>query len=495
MTRIGQDEWVEQAGERIKRKRGVQGVMERATELIPPRLWIMVLFGVGMIVPAFLALPMISNDNQILAVAIEILLLALLGIGLNIVVGYSGMLDLGFVAFYGIGAYTYAFLSSDFTGLHLPTVPTLLIATAMGMGMGVLLGATSLRLRGDYLAIVTLAFGLAFANLMNSLTRVSLPGREDTVNLTGGPNGVTNLDDLSFLGFEVTTLNGYFIVLLVVLCVGLLVVYNINQSPLGRAWRSMREDDLAAQAMGMDTRRLRLQAFAIGATIAAFAGALFAARQGSVFPRNFETALLIRLYAVVVLGGIGSLPGVVLGAVVIGGGMELLRNTTVAGLIFYAVILLILWNTLKPRWKFPALLGATIAAGFLISMLAGLFAPPDTGEAGIFAYFGVPNALATDSLLAGPIRWWLVIPDQFRTLGNWGYVGMIAGVLAVSRFQHEWVRFGLLIPTLYCAVLAWELRLSQETSVTRLIFVGLMLVVLMIYRPSGLLGTRRVEIV
>jgi branched-chain amino acid transport system permease protein len=410
--------------------------------------------------------------------------MGLIALGLNVVVGYAGLLDLGFVAFYGVGAYAYAYLSSDFSGLHLPTWLSLPLVTLVSALFGLLLGLPSLRLLGDYLAIVSLGFGLIFVQLMTSLTRVQLPGMDAPLNLTGGPNGIVNLDDLSLVGAQASTVSHYYLVMVIALGAGLILIQHLNQSRVGRAWRAMREDELAAAAMGMPIRRLKLQAFTIGAAIAGLSGALFAAWQGSVFPSNFETTLLVTLYAIIVLGGLGSILGVLLGAVVMIAVPEVLRNIELAGAVFYGGVILLLLNTLRPRWRTPVLLLLVILFGFalrlaLTALFPAVFVPAEGGQ----------------GWLVDAVRGWLALPTDAVTVGNIVFVAVVIGLALVTRLQHAGLRFVALVPILYGAAFAWETRLSQEPSVTRLLFVGVLLVVLMIYRPQGLLGQKRVEVV
>ncbi|MEO8397108.1 MAG: branched-chain amino acid ABC transporter permease, partial [Chloroflexota bacterium] len=398
--------------------------------------------------------------------------------------GFAGLLDLGFIAFYGIGAYAYAYLSSDFTGIHLPTWETLIIITVISAIFGFILGLPSLRLIGDYLAIVTLGFGQIFVQLMTSLTRVSLPGFAKPVDLTGGPNGIIKLDPLRFFGFTANSVTDYYLILLVALALMTLVIYHLYKSRVGRAWSALREDELAAEAMGMPTRRLKIQAFATGAAIAGLCGGLFAAWQGSVFPGNFDTSLLISLYSIIVLGGLGSLPGVLLGALILIAAPDILRNADLAGKLFYLGTLATLAATSKPRWQTGALLVATALFGVILRA-ALLALSPDA-----FA----PLA-ATHSAFSDSINSWLIVPTDAVRAGNLAFGLLIILVLTVSRIKHRVWRFVVLIPTLYTLIFVWQTRLSQEPSITRLLMVGVLLITLMIYRPNGLLGQRRVEVV
>lgn len=536
---MGTDEWVEQYD---KRKNG-RTITSVVSDILERRIWILGLLILGSLVP------LITTNAFIIQVAGDVVIFALLALGLHIVAGYSGLLDLGFAAFFGVGAYTYAYLSAELGfiapgfGLHFPSIISIVLAAILGGLVGLLLGSVSLRLSGDYLAIATLGFGLAFVNLLEGMTRVNVPFSDGaTINLTNGTNGIPNVDDISFLGFEISTRVGYYWLILIVLVITLVIIYNMNQSPLGRAWRSMREDELATQAMGMDVRALKLRAFAIGAAVAAISGAIFAARQGSVFPANFDTDRLIVTYATIVLGGMGSLPGVILGALIMNIIPPALQSPFVAGLLFYGALIAILLTVFKPRWQGLAGLAGAIVFGFVLLLGARLLAPPtyvverleeqaldSNGEPsaevptpGIFAWYSVPDDFVTESPIAMTIRRWLLIPEDVRIklpwaeaetdcserrppegclqlrsedFGNYAFVIAIFLVFVLARVETVGQRVAVLIPTLYLMIMAWELRLSLEPSVTRKIFIGLLLVILMIYRPNGLLGTRRVEVV
>lgn len=476
--KIGVDQWVEQYDQRVTRASGLRGFFEQMSRRLPVWGWLIVLVLVGAL------LPVLTTNTFAIRVAGNIALMGILALGLNVVVGYAGMLDLGFIAFYGIGAYVYAYLSSDFTGVHLPTWLTLLIIVGISALFGLLLGSPSLRLVGDYFAIVTLGFGQMFVQLTTSLTRVELPGRAEPIDLTGGPNGIVNLDPLSIFGLQATTVVHYYLILLVVLAVSTLIIYHLYQSRVGRAWRALREDELAAEAMGMPTRRLKLQAFAIGAAFAGFSGALFASWQGSVFPGNFDTTLLITVYAILVLGGLGSLRGVLLGALIMIAVPDILRNAPLAGTLFYIGVVVTLFAVIKPRWQAAAIVVGVAVFGFILrAVLVG--ANPE-------AFIALKP---TGAFISDTVRSWLPIPTDSVTVGNYAFALLIVAVLVVSRIKHSLWRLIALVPTLYLLVFVWETRLSIEPSVTRLLFVGVLLIVLMIYRPNGLLGQRRVEIV
>jgi len=269
------------------------------------------------------------------------LLYVMLALGLNIVVGYAGLLDLGYVAFYAVGAYLYALLASPHLaenfewiaqtfpeGLH----SSIWLVVPLGAGLaalfGVLLGAPTLRLRGDYLAIVTLGFGEIVRIFMNNLN--------SPVNLTNGPQGISNIDPIhvagvnlgkthTFLGVEVPSVHLYYYLFLTLAIVIIVLTVRLQDSRLGRAWMAIREDEIAAKAMGINTRNVKLLAFAMGASFGGVAGAMFASFQGFVSPESFTLMESIVIVAMVVLGGMGHVPGVILGAVLLYAIPEVLR--------------------------------------------------------------------------------------------------------------------------------------------------------------------------
>jgi branched-chain amino acid transport system permease protein len=258
------------------------------------------------------------------------ILFALLALGLNIVVGFAGLLDLGYIAFYGVGAYCYALLASPHFGLHLPFWVILPIGAALACLFGVLLGAPTLKLRGDYLAIVTLGFGEIIRILLNNLA--------SPINITNGPQGITLIDPFRIAGFDFSKtehwfglmVSGpikYYYLLLVVLIVVMVVNVRLQDSRIGRAWVAIREDETAAQAMGINTRNVKLLAFAMGASFGGIAGGMFAAIQTFISPESFVLVESIMVLAMVVLGGMGNIWGVVLGAVLLSFVPELLRYT------------------------------------------------------------------------------------------------------------------------------------------------------------------------
>ncbi|MGA6925333.1 MAG: high-affinity branched-chain amino acid ABC transporter permease LivM [Desulfosarcina sp.] len=239
-------------------------------------------------------------------IMITALIYVMLGLGLNIVVGLAGLLDLGYVAFYAVGAYTYALLNVHF-GLGFWSV--LLVGGAMGALFGIILGFPVLRLRGDYLAIVTLGFGEIIRLILENWNEFSF-----------GPSGIANIPRPGFFGvdmdIEQATIYIYFLMIALTLFT-IFVVNRLQNSRIGRAWIALREDEVACQAMGIDKRKTKLMAFALGATWAGFAGVVFAAKTTFINPASFTIWESINILCVVVLGGMGSIVGVIVGAFIL----------------------------------------------------------------------------------------------------------------------------------------------------------------------------------
>ncbi len=288
--------------------------------------------GIALIVATLMILPFVLSSVGTAWVRITNLaiLFALLSLGLNIVVGFAGLLDLGYIAFYAVGAYCYALLASPHFGLHLPFWVILPISAAVACAFGVLLGAPTLRLRGDYLAIVTLGFG--------EIVRVFLNNLSQPINITNGPQGVTLIDPFtigplnfrgtdSLLGLAFSGPIKYYYFLLAVLVLAIVINLRLQNSRLGRAWVAIREDEVAAQAMGINTRNVKLLAFAMGASFGGVAGGIFAATQGFISPESFVFVESIMVLSMVVLGGMGNVWGVVLGAILLSFVPEILRYT------------------------------------------------------------------------------------------------------------------------------------------------------------------------
>ena len=258
------------------------------------------------------------------------ILFILLALGLNIVVGFAGLLDLGYIAFYAVGAYTYALLASPQFGLHLPFWVILPIGAGVACLFGVLLGAPTLKLRGDYLAIVTLGFGEIIRIFLNNLSQ--------PINITNGPRGINGIDpfrigSFSFsqrseiFGLDFSGPIKYYYLLLAVMLLAIVVNLRLQDSRIGRAWEAIREDEIAARAMGIDTTRIKLLAFAMGASFGGIAGGMFSAIQGFISPESFVLVESVMVLSMVVLGGMGNIWGVVTGAVLLSFVPEVLRYT------------------------------------------------------------------------------------------------------------------------------------------------------------------------
>jgi len=293
-------------------------------------------------------------------IATLILIYVMLGLGLNIVVGLAGLLDLGYVGFYAVGAYTYALLAHYYGLGFWICLP---IAGMMSALFGFLLGFPVLRLRGDYLAIVTLGFGEIIRLLLRNLT-----------GLTGGPNGISNIPKPTlfgltfektaaegmqtfheFFGIAYSSVNKVIFLYLVALLLALLALFVINRllrMPIGRAWEALREDEIACRALGLNPTIIKLSAFTLGACFAGFAGSFFAARQGLVTPESFtfiESAIIL---AIVVLGGMGSQLGVILAAVVLILMPELMRDFSEYRMLMFGalMVLMMIW---RPQGLLP----------------------------------------------------------------------------------------------------------------------------------------------
>ncbi len=478
LDKIGQDEWVEQRNARAAQRGPLARALARLEQANP-----LLVAGVLLLLAALV--PLTTSNDYIIRVAGNVCLFGLLALGLNVVVGYAGLLDLGYVAFYGIGGYGYAMLSSSQFGLHLPAWISIPLVVAVAALFGLLLGLPSLRLTGDYLAIVSLGFGQIFVLLANSMDKVNLPWSEAPLNLTGGPNGITDLDPIHIFGMRLTSVTHYFYLLLLALALIWLVLHHINSSRVGRAWRAIREDTLAAETMGIPVRRLKLLAFAIGAGVAGLSGSIYTAWQTAVFPSNFDVTLLITLYAMVVLGGAGSQLGAIAGALLLSVIPELLRGPDTARLLFSGGIVAMTLLLTRPRWRGAALLAAVLVFGLLVKLVLGALLPD---------LLGAPAQPASAGL-AGLAQRWLVFPQNPTLVGNIAFVLVIGLLMLVSRVHAPRLRFGLLLPTLYLLAFVWETRLAAEPSVTRLLFFGAILVLLMTYRPHGLFGKPRVEVV
>lgn len=339
---------------------------------------------------ALLILPVILQGfgNAWVRIADMALLYVLLALGLNIVVGYAGLLDLGYVAFFAIGAYMYGLLASPHLtetfpwiaamfpqGMHMPLWIVVPAAAGLAGFFGLVLGAPTLRLRGDYLAIVTLGFGEIIRVFMNNL--------DQPVNITNGPKGMGQIDSLSFLGlnlgknvtvagFELASVSLYYYWFLALVLFSVLISHRLQLSRVGRAWMAIREDEIAAKAMGINTRNLKLLAFGMGATFGGVSGAMFASFQGFISPESFSLMESVMIVAMVVLGGIGHLPGVILGAVLLSALPEVLR--------YVAGPLQAMTDGRLDSAILRQLLIALAMIGVMLSRPRGLWPSPDHGK-------------------------------------------------------------------------------------------------------------------
>ena len=288
--------------------------------------------GVGLIALVLLVLPfaLFQVGTAWVRIANFAILYVLLALGLNIVVGFAGLLDLGYIAFYAVGAYAYALLAGPHFGLHLPFWIVLPIGAAIAALFGILLGAPTLKLRGDYLAIVTLGFGEIVRIFLNNLSR--------PVNITNGPQGLALIDPFrlgtidfsttqSLLGLTLVGAMKYYYLLIVVMLALIVINVRVQNSRIGRAWEAIREDEIAARAMGINTTHMKLLAFAMGATFGGVAGGMFSAIQGFISPESFVLVESVMVVSMVVLGGMGNIWGVILGALLLSFVPEILRWT------------------------------------------------------------------------------------------------------------------------------------------------------------------------
>ena len=337
------------------------------------------------------------------------LLYVLLALGLNIVVGYAGLLDLGYVAFYAVGAYMLGLLASPQltdtfpaiaaafpNGLHTPWWLVIPIGALVAGGAGVLLGAPTLKLRGDYLAIVTLGFG--------EIVRVFLNNLDAPVNITNGPKGITGIDEIkildvslgqtqSFFGLDWPKVTNYYFALLILCVLAVVICFRLERSRIGRAWMAIREDEVAAKSMGINTRNLKLLAFGMGATFGGVSGVMFASFQGFISPESFSLPESVMIVAMVVLGGIGHLPGVIVGALLLAALPEVLRY--VAGPLQQMTDGRLDASILRQ------LLVALAMIGIMLSRPRGLWPSPEHGKIGARA--PTPQSSTTPGALDGEL--------------------------------------------------------------------------------------------
>lgn len=472
---IGKDEWVEQAAQR--RADTTVGRLQTRLATIAVK-WRIIMLGVTALLFA-----LVSPTDYITRVAFTVALYTLLATGLNVVVGWAGLLDLGYAGFFGFGAYAYALLSSDRFDLHWPTLISVPVVVIGAAALGFLLGLPSRRLSGDYLAIVTLFFGQIFVSIANNGDRLQLKVAGTNVptepfNLTGGPNGVTGIDQLSAFGYRVRTITGHYAVAVVAATVIMLLLYRLRNARTGLALRTMREDPLAAEILSIPVRRLRLVAFALGAGIAGLAGTLFASVQQSVFGSNFDLPFLVLLYAAAILGGLGNLGGGFVGAFVVAVLPEMLRTPSTGRLLVYGALIVVVVLRLRPLTRLGQFVIAVAATAAVIRLGLTIF---DTTlrsrSSGVAGFTGalVPHL------------------ERSTTFGNLAFLSVIAGGLALTVVARRWRSVGGGVVA-YIGMLAWENRLAEQGSITRQLLVGAALVAIMASRPQGVFGTKRVEV-
>ena len=469
---IGADEWVAREGEH--RQRRIAARVSEAVERIPPALRL------AAIVVPLVVIPIVADSDYQRQVALDTVIFMLLALGLNVTVGWVGVLDLGYVAFFGLGAYFYAAVASVYAGRYWDAqwaIPAVIAATAL---VGLLVGLPSRRLAGDYLAIVTLFFFQIFFVVANNS------------EVTLGPNGIADVLPLQFFSWTADMLLENYYVAVGAFAVVMGVLYLVNASRTGRAWRALREDELAAELMTMPVDRLKLMGFAFGAGVAGLAGLIFSAQQGAVFPADFTLPLLITIYAMVVLGGAGSLVGVAVGVVLINLSLEVLREPTNASVLFFGVLVVGLVVMVRPWWRLLSVAGATVLLGVVVHELAewlrpSLVAGETVGQARI-------DDLVSEWVLL-PVD--LITPDGLPAgaAGRLMYITLVAAILGLTMIRSSLWRTIALPPVLYLAACVWENLLLPQASVTRFILIGAMLVTLMAARPQGLLGKQRVEII
>jgi ABC-type branched-subunit amino acid transport system permease subunit len=472
---IGKDEWVEQAGDR--RAETSFARIRRRLVAIPVHWRVL---GVGLIALLF---TFVSPTDYTTRVAFTVALYTLLATGLNLVVGWAGLLDLGYAAFFGFGAYGYALLSSDKFDLHWPSIVSVPVVVCGAAALGYVLGLPSRRLSGDYLAIVTLFFGQIFVSIANNGDRLQLTIVGNALpkkpwNLTNGPNGVTDIDPLSMFGYKVRSITAYYIVAVVAAIIVMLLFYRLRNSRSGLALRSMREDPLAAEILSVPVRKLRLIAFALGAGVAGLSGILFASIQQSVFGSNFDLPFLVLLYVAAILGGLGNLGGGFVGAFVVAVLPELLRTPSTGRLLVYGALVLFVALRIRNWGRLLQFIGALISVGIVVRIGLELFntelRPRSSGVAGL-----------TGSL----------VPHLLNSVkfGNTAFLLLIGSGLALTTVAAKWRPIGGGVVA-YIGMLAWENRLAEQASITRQLLVGAALVAIMASRPQGIFGAKRVEV-
>ena len=321
----------------------VAGSVRQGLEKVPVWVWIILVLIGALIFPQL-------TSRYPKDVAVNVMIYICLGLGLNIVIGLAGLLDLGYIAFYGVGAYTYALLSVNYGLSFWVCLPIAAFTSAIA---GCIIGYPTLRMRGDYLAIVTLGFGEIVRLILNNW-----------MSLTNGPNGILGVKAPGFYWFSfaqgltfehlwLKKLEYLYYVALALVIFTVIAVYRLNYSRIGRAWESIREDETAAELMGVNTFMLKLLAYAMGAIFAGLAGAFFAARMRFVSPESFTFLESAMVLSMVILGGMGSIPGVILGALALIALPEVLREFELYRMLAFggAMVLMMIF---RPAGLWPA---------------------------------------------------------------------------------------------------------------------------------------------
>lgn len=318
----------------------VSTVFSKATGRVPSWIWLVLVLAGALVFP-------LLTERYAQDVAISVLVYICLGLGLNVVVGMAGLLDLGYIAFYGVGAYTYALLSVHFGLSFWLSLP---IAGAFSACAGCIIGYPTLRMRGDYLAIVTLGFG--------EIVRIVL---NNWMSLTNGPNGILGIkppgaywwSDGKIEHIWLGSLEQFYYVILALAVCTVVAVYRLNHSRIGRAFEAVREDQTAAELMGVNTLGIKLLAYSLGAIFGGLAGAFFAARMRFVSPESFTFIESAMVLAMVVLGGMGSIPGVILGALALIALPEIFRGFELYRMFVFGGVMAVMM-IFRPKGLWPA---------------------------------------------------------------------------------------------------------------------------------------------
>lgn len=292
-----------------------------------------------------LLFPIIDNNPYHLRLATTIGLYTILALGLNVLVGLSGLLDMGFVAFFAVGAYTYALLASPQFNIHLPFLIIMPIAVGLAMLLSLIIGIPTLRLKGDYLAIVTMGFA--------EITRILLQNLDRPFNITNGPNGIVQIDSPALGKFNFLSANSHYYLIMFFAGIAYIFYMLLARSHTGLRWRALKDDAIAAASFGINVSYFRVLAFAVGAIYAGIAGVLFAGWQSAVFPQNFTLNELITLYCMIILGGVGNPIGAVLGVSALVIIPELLRSYSIYRMIIYGLVLIVMM-IYRPQGILPA---------------------------------------------------------------------------------------------------------------------------------------------